>query len=44
MMGTLVQVQLHMFSYKKILFSAEKLAKLQNKKRGYLVRIGHKGL
>ena len=26
-MGTLVQVQLHMFSYKKILFSAEKLAK-----------------
>ena len=28
MMGTLVQVQLHMFSYKKNLFSAQKLAKI----------------
>ena len=27
-MGTLVQVQLHMFSYKKNLFSAQKLAKI----------------
>ena len=27
-MGTLVQVQLNMFSYKKILFSAQKLAKI----------------